>query len=517
MTEDNEAGAFFSKYLRTCDIPLHPYKVEPFTMVIFGGSGDLSRRKLLPALFHLYREGELSAGFSVLGFGRHRIDDEQYRAMIKDAVSEFGEEPFDERRWDEFSTHIFFLSGDYGADEAYERLFERLLSISIPGAEDAGKVIYYMAVPPETTPVVVPKLKEHNLCKGSFSAKIIVEKPFGHDFPSAVALNRILTDAFDEKQIYRIDHYLGKETVQNIIFFRFSNAVFERLWNSRYVDNVQITVAEDIGIEQRGAFYEETGVVRDIVQNHIMQLIALVAMEPPIGFEADFIRDEKVKVLRAVRPMDNEYIDRFTVRGQYGPGALRGGNVAGYREEMNVAPDSSTPTFFAGRFFIANWRWAGVPFYVRTGKRLARHVTEICVQFKQPPLKLFGRTCDALEPNVLTLTVQPDEKISLRFGVKYPDEANKIYPVDMRFSYQDTFRTKTHPAYERLLIDCMKGDLTLFVRLDGVEAMWEVLDPLIARWESIPSRDFPNYRAGSWGPAEAELLLQRDERCWLTE
>ncbi|HYA32369.1 MAG TPA: hypothetical protein VED67_06375, partial [Thermodesulfovibrionales bacterium] len=262
---------------------------------------------------------------------------------------------------------------------------------------------------------------------------------------------------------------------------------------------------------------DETGVVRDIVQNHIMQLIALVAMEPPIGFDADLIRDEKVKVIRAVLPLDAEHIDKHTVRGQYGPGVSRGENVAGYREEANVAPDSSTPTFFAGKFFIANWRWAGVPFYVRAGKRLARHVTEICVQFKQPPLKLFGRTCDILEPNVLTLSVQPDEKISLRFGVKYPNEANKIYPVDMRFSYQDTFRTKTHPAYERLLIDCMKGDLTLFVRLDGVEAMWEVLDPLIARWESMPARDFPNYRAWSWGPVEAELLLKRDARCWLTE
>jgi glucose-6-phosphate 1-dehydrogenase len=517
MTESNETGSFFSKYLKTCDIPLHPYKVEPFTMVIFGGAGDLSGRKLLPALFHLYREDELSAGFSVLGFGRHQITDDQYRAMMKDAVRGFGREPVDDRAWDEFSAHVFFLSGDYAADESYEKLSERLATISIPTEKGNRNVIYYMAVPPQATPVIVEKLKQHNLSRGIFGTKIIVEKPFGDDLPSAVRLNRILTDAFDEKQIFRIDHYLGKETVQNIMFFRFSNAIFERLWNSRYIDNVQITVAEDIGIEHRGAFYEETGVVRDIVQNHIMQLIALVAMEPPIGFEADLIRDEKGKVFRAIRPMDDEYIDRFTVRGQYAAGRMKGGTVAAYREEKGVAPDSSTPTFFAGKFSIANWRWAGVPFYVRTGKRLARQVTEICIQFKQPPLKLFGRTCDILEPNMLTLTIQPEEKISLRFGVKYPHEINKIYPVNMLFSYQDTFKTKTHPAYERLLIDCMKGDLTLFVRQDGVEAMWEALDPLIARWESNPPRDFPNYRAGSWGPLEAELLLQRDERCWLTE
>ncbi len=517
MSWNNDTGTSFSKYLQTCDIPLKTYKVDPFTMVIFGGSGDLSRRKLLPTLFHLYMEDQLPAGFSILGFGRHRISDEQYREMIKDSVKKFSEEPFDELRWDEFSARVFFLSAEYEADDSYKRLFKKLSDITTQTEKYARNVIYYMAVPPQTTPVVVPKLKEHGLSKGKFTAKIIVEKPFGNDFSSAVALNRILTDAFDEKQIYRIDHYLGKETVQNIIFLRFSNAIFERLWNSRYVDNVQITTAEDIGIEQRGAFYEKTGVVRDIIQNHVMQLIALVAMEPPIGFDADLVRDEKVKVIRAILPMDDEYIDRFAVRGQYGPGTVQGTRVPGYREEEDVAPSSPAPTFFAGKFFIANWRWAGVPFYVRSGKRLARHVTDICIQFKQPPLKLFGRTCDVLEPNVLTLSIQPKEEISIRFGVKYPHEANKIYPVDMRFNYHDAFKTKTHPPYERLLIDCIKGDQTLFVRLDAVEAMWEVLDPLIARWESRPPRDFPNYRAGSWGPVESGLLLQQDERCWLTE
>jgi glucose-6-phosphate 1-dehydrogenase len=504
------------KFLKPCDTPLEQYRVEPFTLVIFGGGGDLSRRKLLPALFHLFREDELSAGFSVLGFGRLPMNDEQYRAMMKEAVREFGEEEFDEALWNEFSQRVFFHSGHFEDDETYRGLGEKIDAIALPADRGKRNVIYYMSVPPHVTPVAVEKLKQHELCRGRYNTKVIVEKPFGFDLASAKELNATLISAFEENRIYRIDHYLGKETVQNIIFFRFSNAVFERLWNSNYIDNVQITVAEDIGIEERGTFYEQTGVVRDIVQNHIMQLIALVAMEPPIGFEADFIRDEKGKVFRAIAPLNDEYADRFTVRGQYGPGTVKGADVRAYRAEKGVSANSGVPTFFAGKFYITNWRWAGVPFYVRTGKRLARHVTEICIQFKQPPLRLFGRTCDVLEPNILVLTIQPEEKISLRFGVKYPHVLNKIYPVNMVFGYQDTFKTKFHPAYERLLIDCMKGDLTLFVRQDGVEAIWEALDPLLARWESVQPQDFPNYPAGSWGPAEAGLLLQHDGRSWLT-
>ena len=515
MTATNEAGVP-GKFLQPCDIPVDQHAIEPFTMVIFGGGGDLSKRKLFPALFHLFREEELSARFSVLGFGRRQMTDEQYRAVMKEAVREFGEEGFDEAQWNEFSKRVFFHSGHFEDDEAYRGLEEKIGVISLPADRGKRNVIYYMSVPPHVTPVAVEKMKRHELCGERYSTKVIIEKPFGFDLSSARELNSILVGAFDESRIYRIDHYLGKETVQNIIFFRFSNAVFERLWNSRYVDNVQITVAEDIGIGERGAFYEQTGVVRDIVQNHIMQLIALVAMEPPIGFEADFIRDEKGKVFRALAPMDDAYIDRFTVSGQYGPGAVGGTDVPGYRVEKGVSPDSATPTFFAGKFHIANWRWAGVPFYVRTGKRLARQVTEICIQFKQPPLRLFGRTCDVLEPNALALTIQPEERISLRFGVKYPHVLNKIYPVNMLFSYRDTFNSRSHPAYERLLIDCMKGDLSLFVRQDGVEAIWEALDPLLARWESVPSGDLPNYPAGSWGPVDADLLLKRDGRSWLT-
>jgi glucose-6-phosphate 1-dehydrogenase len=444
------------------------------------------------------------------------MSDEQYRNLIKEAIQGSGENVFDDKKWDEFSKHVFYFSGVLEDDETYKKLCTQVDRILIPTASGRKEVIYYMALPPQATPLVVEKLKNHGLGKGIWDTKIIVEKPFGRDFLSAGRLNQILTGAFEERQIYRIDHYLGKETVQNIIFFRFANSIFEQLWNRRYIDNIQITVAEDVGIENRASFYEQTGVIRDIVQNHILQLIALVAMEPPIAFGADFIRDEKVKVFRSIQPMDDLYIDRFAVRGQYGPGKIKGQEVAGYREEKGVVFDSYTPTFFAAKFYIANWRWAGVPFYVRTGKRMPKRITEIAIEFDQPPLKLFGRTCDVLEPNVLVLTIQPEEKVSLRFGVKYPYAANQIYNIHMDFRYQETFKTTSHPAYERLLIDCMRGDLTLFVRQDGIEAMWYVVDPIISRWERVAPQIFPNYPAGTWGPAEANHLVEQESRRWIT-
>jgi glucose-6-phosphate 1-dehydrogenase len=343
-----------------------------------------------------------------------------------------------------------------------------------------------------------------------------VEKPFGHDRKSAVELNRLIARAFDEKQIYRIDHYLGKETVQNILFFRFANSVFEPLWNRRYIDHVQITVAESIGIENRAQFYEKAGVVRDIVQNHMMQLLSLVAMEPPIGFEADYIRDEKVKVYRTIRMMDKDYIDRFTVRGQYGAGEINENKVLAYRDEKDIAPNSNTSTFFAGKLYIDNWRWAGIPFYLRTGKRLKRRITEISIHFKQPPLKLFSTVCETREPNVLVLGVQPQEKIILHFGVKHPGIGNQLYPVNMSFNYGGDFPGAVHfpQPYERLLLDCMKGDQTLFARQDGIEAMWDIVDPIIKRWEENPATEFPNYVAGTWGPEKAEELIGNEGRQW---
>lgn len=505
-----------SRFLQTCDIVTDEQKVEPSTMVIFGGGGDLSRNKLIPSIFYLHKEGELPMDFSLLGVDMADSDDNAYRNELKKAVREHDREDFDEEKWGEFSKRIFFMQGRFEKDETYEKLCKKIEEVTSPSDGGLKNVIYYMAVPPRVVPLIVEKLKGRNLCKGTFSTKIVVEKPFGHDRRSASELNDILTGAFDEEQIYRIDHYLGKDPVQNILFFRFSNTMFVEIWNRQYIDNVQITVAEQSGIAQRGSFYESAGVVRDIVQNHMLQVIGLVAMEAPLAFRANFIRDEKLKVLQAIRPLDRDSVDKWTVRGQYGKGEIGGEAVGGYREEENVSPSSVTPTYFAGKFYIDNLRWAGVPFYVRTGKRLPRRVTEICFQLKQLPLRLFGRACDIMEPNILVLTIQPDEKISLRFGVKYPHAQNQIYYANMVFSYRETFKSTQHPAYERLLLDCMKGDLTLFVRQDTVEEMWSVVDPINEFWEAAPPDDFPNYAAGTWGPPGASRLLEEDGRHWLT-
>jgi glucose-6-phosphate 1-dehydrogenase len=509
------AESFASPFLQTCDIQIQEFKVKPFVLVIFGGTGDLSKRKLLPTLFHIFREGELPREFAILGIARSKMTDDQYRDLTKRAIQS-SEEPLEEGRWTDFSHHLSYLSADSSEDESYPSLRKKMDQLTNQITGDGRDVIYYLAVSPQIVPVIIKGLKRHDLCRGTFKTKIIVEKPFGKDRASAVELNKILTDAFEERQIYRIDHYLGKDTVQNIMFFRFSNNIFEQLWNRHHIDSVQITVAEALGIENRGAYYEQAGVVRDMVQNHILQLIGMIAMEPPVGFEADYIRDEKLKVFLAFQPFTESDIDQFTVRGQYGPGKVNGKEVLGYQEEEVVAPLSYTPTFFSGKFHIANWRWAGVPFYIRTGKRLAKRITEIAIQFKQLPLRLFGRTCDTVDPNILLLTIQPEEKICLRFGVKYPHSENQIHTVNMVFSYQETFKMKDYHPYERLLIDCMKGDLTLFVREDAIEAMWHIVDPIIARWESVVPDHFPNYGAGTWGPEEAKQLLERDGRHWIT-
>jgi glucose-6-phosphate 1-dehydrogenase len=514
LKDPNESSS--SPFLQACDFQVQEFKIKPFALVIFGGTGDLTKGKLLPTLFHIFREGELPKEFSILGIARSKMTDDQYRDLIKKAIQESDEEPLEESRWTEFSHHLCYLSADSSKDETYTSLCKKLDQLTGQFARDSRDVIYYLAISPQLAPVVIEGLKRNDLCRGAFNTKIIVEKPFGKNQRSAVELNKILTDAFEERQIYRIDHYLGKDTVQNIMFFRFSNDIFEQLWNRHHIDCVQITVAEALGIENRGAYYEQAGVVRDMVQNHILQLIGMVAMEPPVGFEADYIRDEKLKVFLAFQPFRESDIDQFMVRGQYGPGKVNGKEVRGYQEEEEVAPDSNTPTFFAGKFHIANWRWAGVPFYIRTGKRLTKRITEIAIQFKHPPLRLFGRTCDTLDPNILLLTIQPEEKISLRFGVKYPHSENQIHTVNMVFSYQETFKMRYYHPYERLLIDCMKGDLTLFVREDAIEAMWHIVDPIIARWENIPPDHFPNYAAGTWGPEEANLLLERDGRHWIT-
>ncbi len=390
----------FSDYTSSqlCEIPRAKIDIEPFTMVIFGGTGDLSKRKLLPTLYHLCEDQNLPDDFSIIGLALGRKSDEEYREFVRQSITEFSDKPAEGECWEKFIKHIHYISGQFDDSKSYESLASHLeKNIKVTG-KGARKIIYYLAVPPQFLPEIFKQLSACKLCTGLDDTRVIIEKPFGTDKNSAIELNRLVASSFEENQIYRIDHYLGKETVQNILFFRFANSIFEPLWNRRYIDHVQITVAESLGIENRAVFYDKAGVIRDIVQNHMMQLLALVAMEPPIGFEADLIRNEKTKVYRTVRVMDEDYIDRFTVRGQYGNGEIDSLKVPSYREEKNIAPDSITPTFFAGKFYIDNWRWAGVPFYLRTGKRLHKRITEISIHFKQPPLRLFSSTCDISEP-----------------------------------------------------------------------------------------------------------------------
>jgi glucose-6-phosphate 1-dehydrogenase len=496
------------------------FMMQDFTIVIFGGAGDLSRKKLLPTLYHLFEQNQLPNNFTVIGCGSPvGMTDNEYRILANNSVLENNDDSYDEEKSQNFVRHLHFVSGRLEEASVFERIRDLLLTKSPKDSDGNIRVVFYLAVPPGSFEPVILKIREFGLNTGIYIPKIIIEKPFGHDLQSADALNDVVTSVFHEHQVYRIDHYLGKETVQNIIFFRFSNSIFEPLWNRRYIDNVQITVAEDIGIESRGKFYEKAGVVRDIVQNHVMQIIALIAMEPPIGFDPELIRDEKVKVFKSITVMSPDMVLKNTVRGQYGAGVINGKEVKGYRSENFVAGDSKTATYFAGKFEINNWRWAGVPFYVRAGKRLAKRVTEIVIEFKQPPLQLFGGR-QQLDSSLLVLTIHPEESIALRFGVKYPNTTKKIKQISMNFSYSKEFQVKPYPPYSRLILDSLKGDLTLFVRQDGEEAMWKVIDPIISTWENpeCPScPKFPNYASGTSGPDNADLLIQADNRHWMTD
>ncbi len=490
----------------------------PCQLVIFGASGDLTNRKLLPAIYNLAQADLLPPAFCVVGFAREAIDDRVFRDRLKQAVATSGDVRVrDDGVLARLLERAHYVRGDFHDPAAYTALRGALERFDAEH-HTGGNIIFYIATPASLFGEIVAKLHDAGLAPGDGGerfVRIIVEKPFGRDLASARSLNAELLKFLSEQQVYRIDHYLGKETVQNILVLRFANGIFEPIWNRRYVDHVQITVAESLGIEGRGNFYEETGVVRDIIQNHALQLVSLVAMEPPTTFDARDFRDEKIRVIEAIKPIAPDEIRTTAVRGQYGPGFVDGRSVVGYREEPNVAPDSITPTYAAFRFEVDNWRWAGVPFYVRSGKRLPKRLTEIAIQFKRAPHLPFRRSqVDELVGNVLALRIQPDEGITLKFGAKVPGPSMRIRSVNMDFGYGATFGREDASPYERLILDCMKGDQTLFDRADGVEAAWALIDPVLRAWQDDRSVSFPDYAAGTWGPREADDLLARDGHQW---
>jgi glucose-6-phosphate 1-dehydrogenase len=497
-------------------------QAQPCTMVIFGAAGDLTRRLLIPALYNLARDKRLPKEFRLVGMARTDLSSEAFRDELSSSLKGFATSDLDSKAWDGIVAGMSYIQGNFDDDDAYRRLAAHLAELQPDGAKPdgsavAGNVLFYLATAPEFFSGIVERLAAAGLVEEAEGAwrRVIVEKPFGTDEDSAKALNAELLAVLDEKQIYRIDHYLGKETVQNIMVFRFGNGIFEPLWNRDHIDHVQITVAETVGVEQRGGFYEKTGALRDMVPNHLSQLMALTAMEVPTSFHADAVRSEKVKVMDSVRPFTPEMALHDTVRGQYEAGIIGEKPVPGYREEPNVACNSDTETFVALKMTIDNWRWAGVPFYLRTGKRLRRRMSEIAIQFKRAPIALFRDTpIEDVTPNQLVLRIQPDEGISLQFGAKIPGPELEIGGVKMNFQYKDYFNSAPATGYETLILDCMIGDPTLFQRADNVESGWRTVQPILDAWSERRPRGFPNYEAGSQGPRSADELLARDGRVW---
>jgi len=488
---------------------------EPALMVIFGATGDLSKRKLLPSIYNLARQRLLPPGFAVVGAAMDDLSEEDFRDHAKQSVTEFSRtQPVDEEVLKSFLANLFYVSVKFDDAEGFKRLKARLEELDNQ-RHTGGDVVFYCAVPPPVYPLLVSQLGGCGLAREERGyRRIIIEKPFGSDLKSARELNGQLQKVFREDNVYRIDHYLGKETVQNIMVFRFANSIFEPVWNCNYVDSVQITVAEELGVEGRGGYYDQAGALRDIVQNHALQLVTLTAMEPPVAFDADAVRDEKVKVLRAVRPLAASEMPANTVRGQYQAGFVLGQKVPAYREEPSVKPDSETETFAAVRFQVDNWRWAGVPFYVRSSKRAPKRVTEIRVQFKRPAHLTFGREqLRETQPNALILRIQPEEGISLKFSAKLPSGGVRLRTVNMDFLYLSSFVVDAPDAYERLLVDCMLGDPTLFTRADEVEHAWGFVDPIEVAWRAgRPPLEF--YKAGTWGPKGSDRLLEADGHKW---
>jgi glucose-6-phosphate 1-dehydrogenase len=492
-------------------------QIDPCSIVIFGASGDLTARKLIPAFFQLFNEKQMPADFRIIGFARREKTDESWRQELHEALKQFSRtQPVADQVWEEFARHVFYCRGDLTDTAAYGKL-EKLLS-SFGNTALRQNILFYLATLPSQFSTIVEQIHQAGLLPEPGSAgwqRVVVEKPFGHDLQSAHQLNVELMRFVREQQVFRIDHYLGKETVQNILMFRFSNATFERLWNRDTVDHVQLTVSETLGVGQRGGYYEETGALRDMVQNHLLQVLALVAMEPPVSLDAEPIRDEKVKLLKSIRHIDPELAAKQVVRGQYFAGILDGEARPGYRQEPKVASDSNVETYVAIKLFIDNWRWSGVPFYLRTGKNLPRSASEVRIQFRPTPHVLFAAQCNqALDPNALTLRLQPNEGISLRFNGKVPGTSLAVRPVRMHFSYDSEFGAYTPEAYERLLLESMAGDATLFIRRDEVEAAWQIVDSIRKSWEGKPLSNREFYAAGTWGPVAADDLLAQSGHAW---
>jgi glucose-6-phosphate 1-dehydrogenase len=500
-------------------------KMPPCAVVIFGANGDLTRRKLLPALYRLAWEGRLAPGFAIVGISRTAMSDDEFRGHMRESIEKFLEDsPFDEDLWRSFAQGLFYMAGDVADADMYRRLADCLKEVE-QARQTGSNILFYLSTQPSQYAPIAEGIGAANLAKGEGWRRIIIEKPFGRDLASARELNRRLQKVFQESEIYRIDHYLGKETVQNILAFRFGNGIFEPLWNRRYIDHVQITAAESIGVEGRGAYYQEAGALRDMVQNHLLQVMATVTMEPSATFSADAVRDERAKLLRSIHVMKPEEIAANTVAGQYGPGRVGGEDIAGFRQEKGVNPESQAETYVAATFLVGNWRWAGVPFYIRTGKSLPKRVTEIAIHFRSAPLAVFhnepgeGATdADAPSdyeavPNLLILRIQPEEGISLKFNSKRPGAGMTLRPVSMDFNYGSSFGERSPSAYETLLLDAIAGDATLYTRQDMVEASWSVVQPILDYW-STRKFAFPNYAPGTWGPREADEMLARRGHSW---
>jgi len=492
-------------------------KPKASVIFIFGGSGDLNQRKLTPALYNLFIDEWMPDNFAIIGLGRTKYSDEKFREHLSEGIQQFSRRKEKNGIWKDFSQRIAYMQMDAGDESAYKGIAERVKEYEKEWNTNPN-VIFYLAVAPQLVPDIAKKLATVQLCGDTQTTRIVVEKPFGHDLKSAKELNALLGSLFAEDQIYRIDHYLGKETVQNILALRFANALFEPIWNRNYIDHVQITVAETVGVEDRGGYYEQSGALRDMVQNHILQLLCMVAMEPPVNFQANEIRNKKVAVLNAIRKFTREEVRNYAVRGQYSEGWIKGKKVKGYRQEEKVDKNSNVETFAAAKFYIDNWRWHRIPFYVRTGKFMHQKTSVINIQFRPAPHYAFpAEAAETWRPNRLTISIQPDMDIRLSFQAKRPGQSMTLNPVDMIFSYKDAYPEDHEPeAYETLLLDVMEGNPAQFMRADQVEAAWEVVMPIIETWEQRPPMGFPNYAPDSWGPEDAEALIARDGHNWIT-